>query len=62
MEKEFAVIVDVTLSCTMYVKASSEDEARERAESKINHDPYEIARQADTYVDSFIVDAYEVDD
>lgn len=60
--KQFAVNVDVTMSTTLYVEAESEEQAKDLARGIIYNDPYEVARTAKTYVDHFIVDAYEVDD
>lgn len=60
--KQFAVNVDITMSKTIYVEAENENEAIELANEKVNNDPYEAIRNADAYVDHYVVDTYEIDD
>ena len=56
MAKEYAVDIDITMSCRVYVEAESEEEAKNLANEKVNNDPYYYARRATNYVSHDVID------
>jgi hypothetical protein len=59
MAKEYAVDIDITMSCRVYVEAESEEEAKKLAYEKVDSDPYYYARRAANYVSHVVFDCYD---
>lgn len=60
MAKEYAVDIDITMSCRVYVEAESEEEAKKLAYEKVNNDPYYYARRANSsYVGHEVIDVLD---
>lgn len=59
MTKEYAVDIDITMSCRVYVGAENEEEAKKLANEKVNDDPYYYARLATNYVGHEVIEIIE---
>lgn len=57
--KSYAVSVDITMSKTIYVDAKDEESAKTIAKNWIADNPYDYAKNADSYVSSEVVDVCE---
>ena len=62
MVKEFCVSVDFTMSRSIYVEASSAEEAMAKVEEMVSRNPYGYTHGFTHYVNHTIVDANEVED
>lgn len=61
MKKKFAVEVDVTMSCRVYVDADNEEEAKEIACDYVPDDPQHYLRNG-CYVSCNVTDIEEYED
>lgn len=57
--KTFLVSVDITMSKNIYVEANSEEEAISRADTLIENNPYDYARNFSHYVKHDVICAEE---
>ena len=55
MVKEYAVSMDVTMSCIIYVNAENEDDAKAMAKNYVEDSPYHYARNG-AYVTCEVTD------
>lgn len=57
--KQFRISMDVTMALDMVVVAKDENQAREYVKKRMASNPYEIASEAERYVNYDIVDVTE---
>ncbi len=62
MGKTYAVSVDITMSKTIYQEAENEEDAKAIVSGWIKYNPYEFARNFNSYVTHEITDVTEEDD
>ena len=58
MAKEYAVSMDVTMSCIIYVNAENEDDAEAMAKNYVEDSPYHYVRNG-AYVNCEVTDVEE---